>query len=185
MDIIDYSLLAKAMLFYTAFGYDQVETPWLVGRESCHATLPVSEASAAMTVGDRYLVGSAEQGFVESRLPIGKYISVSPCFRAGDISPYHQETFLKAELHRTDDVSDGALHDMVGQAFAFFSEHSGYYPKIISTLEGWDIAINGIEVGSYGRREIPGYVWIYGTGIALPRLSQVSTNVQNGLTKMG
>jgi hypothetical protein len=34
-----------------------------------------------------------------------------------------------------------------------------------------DLTINGIEVGSYGKREFKNIKWIYGTGLAEPRFS--------------
>jgi hypothetical protein len=42
----------------------------------------------------------------------------------------------------------------------------------VKTDVGYDLEINGIEVGSYGRREVGDFTWVYGTGLALPRFSQ-------------
>jgi hypothetical protein len=47
-----------------------------------------------------------------------------------------------------------------------------------------DIVINGIEVGSYGLRvlNLTGFIWIYGTGLALPRMTQAIKEFENGRT---
>ena len=43
--------------------------------------------------------------------------------------------------------------------------------EIIKTDIGYDITINGEELGSYGIRKCEFLKWIYGTGCAEPRLS--------------
>ena len=44
----------------------------------------------------------------------------------------------------------------------------------------WDISLNGIEVGSYGYRTYAGHHWIFGTGLALPRMTiALEKDVQN------
>jgi hypothetical protein len=50
--------------------------------------------------------------------------------------------------------------------------HNNSSVDIVATDEGYDININGIEVGSYGFREIGDFMWVYGTGLAEPRFSQ-------------
>jgi len=47
-------------------------------------------------------------------------------------------------------------------------------PRACQTLESFDIEIDGVEYGSYGLRyhEDIG-VWVYGTGVALPRFQQI------------
>jgi hypothetical protein len=39
--------------------------------------------------------------------------------------------------------------------------------------ESYDIECNGVELGSYGVRHFENIDWIYGTGLAEPRLSTV------------
>ncbi len=41
--------------------------------------------------------------------------------------------------------------------------------EIVATDEGWDLEVNGIEVGSYGFRQSGGRRWACATGLALPR----------------
>ena len=45
--------------------------------------------------------------------------------------------------------------------------HVKYMGKEMYDIE----SCNGIELGSYGIREFAGFRWIYGTGVAEPRLS--------------
>ena len=49
--------------------------------------------------------------------------------------------------------------------------HSKNSVDVVPTKEGYDLMINGIEVGSYGLRMGNGYEWVYGTGLAEPRFS--------------
>jgi hypothetical protein len=170
--LIDYALIADAVAHYGSCGYRQVEVPWLVSARACFATLPIENANHAMPVGDRFLVGSAEQGFLETDLPLGRYLAISPCFRNDVEDRFHQKTFMKVELHQTDDTSDAALLMMIVAAVDFFRGHATSEDiAVMRTIDGADIEVNGIEVGSYGRRTVNGLTWLYGTGLALPRLS--------------
>jgi hypothetical protein len=171
--VIDYGVLASAFHFYSAFQYRRVEVPWLVSTEACFATLDYANAASAMYVANRdeYLVGSAEQGFLDIDLASGRYMAASPCFRAGEIDKLHQEYFMKLELHRTDDVSDHALVDLIGHARRFHEIHFHHGVDVVATDQGWDIEYQGIELGSYGRRQHGDRTWLYGTGVALPRLT--------------
>lgn len=46
--------------------------------------------------------------------------------------------------------------------------------KIERTVEGADLTIDGIEIGSYGIRTYNTITWIYGTGLAEPRFSKAN-----------
>lgn len=178
--MMDYQLLANAAFHYTQAGFTQVETPWLVDRSTVLATIPPEALSGIMTVeGRNCLVGSAEQGFLEMDLEPGRYFSVSPCFRAGEIGDFHQETFMKLELHRTDDVSTEALIAMLEGALAFFRSRTETPVRVTQIADDeFDVEINDIEVGSYGRRKAFGRTWLYGTGLALPRFN-LAVNVSS------
>jgi hypothetical protein len=43
--------------------------------------------------------------------------------------------------------------------------------RLVTTEDGLDVEIGGIEVGSYGTRLHEGFSWNYGTGLAEPRFS--------------
>lgn len=170
--LIDYTLLGDAMRHYIESGWRQVEVPWLVSHKACFATLSTENRDAAMQVKSRFLVGSAEQGFLDLDLPPGRYVSCSPCFRAGEMDDLHQETFMKVELHRTDNTTDDALDEMIDTVYGWHRLHSrNRVMEMVETPEGYDLEMAGVEVGSYGRRTAIGRTWLYGTGLALPRFT--------------
>jgi len=186
---IDWQHIAEAVSFYTKAGYRYLEVPWLVSREAILKTLPEDHVPISCVFGD--LVGSAEQSFIqmtvvdEQKLD-GKYVAVTPCFRDDRLDQEHQRAFMKVELieiHRDIALSRGgkkglwacsALEQMINDAKTFFGSIAG-----TSTLEvtpiamdmGFDLELNGVEVGSYGVRTHGAWIWVYGTGYASPRFS--------------
>lgn len=180
-NIVDYKLLSKAIKFFSHKGYTQVETPWRVSEESINLTFKSSEAFKS---DDKFLVGSAEQGFLEmisdGILEYGRYMSVSPCFRNEKEDYYHQQEFIKLELIDIILVKNMfALNLMRDNVLKFITKHLKVKSSsivVVSTNDDstdFDILIDGIEYGSYGFRNIEEKVYIYGTGIALPRASKI------------
>ncbi len=165
---IDWKLLSEAVMFYECFQYTSVEVPWRVDPAIIRVTHgdPINESDGLA------LIGSAEQGFIAIRdkLTPGKYMSVSPCFRTDVVDDLHQSDFMKIELYRTDECSDEALVGMIDDAFMMMERDIDC--QIVETHEGFDIMAHAIELGSYGRRQHGDHVWLYGTGLALPRFSQ-------------
>lgn len=192
--VINYSLLGRAATLYAELGYKQIEVDWMV-------PYPISLATHNSKDGifptiDRHgndlaLVGSAEQGFlkavVDGRIvPDRKYMSISPCFRRGDIGPINQECFIKLELSAISLNDDRIRHVMMSDAHNVFqqlgleaSRIKVFYENDIDTDPNldfvfWQDATTPVELGSYGYREIKGLTdynfWLhYGTGLALPR----------------
>lgn len=180
-NIVDYKLLSKAIKFFSHKGYTQVETPWRVSEESINLTFKSSEAFKS---DDKFLVGSAEQGFLEmisdGILDYGRYMSVSPCFRNEKEDYFHQQEFIKLELIDIILVKNMfALNLMRDAVIKFITKHLKVKSSsivVVSTNDDstdFDILIDGIEYGSYGFRNIGEKVYIYGTGIALPRASKI------------
>lgn len=180
-NIVDYKLLSKAIKFFSHKGYTQVETPWRVSEESINLTFKSSESFKS---DDKFLVGSAEQGFLEmisdGILEYGRYMSVSPCFRNEKEDYYHQQEFIKLELIDIILVKNMfALNLMRDNVLKFITKHLKVKSSsivVVSTNDDstdFDILIDGIEYGSYGFRNIEEKVYIYGTGIALPRASKI------------
>lgn len=180
-NIVDYKLLSKAIKFFSHKGYTQVETPWRVSEESINLTFKSSESFKS---DDKFLVGSAEQGFLEmisdGILEYGIYMSVSPCFRNENEDYYHQQEFIKLELIDIILVKNMfALNLMRDNVLKFITKHLKVKSSsivVVSTNDDstdFDILIDGIEYGSYGFRNIEEKVYIYGTGIALPRASKI------------
>ena len=167
--LIDWSCIASAMEHYQLYGYRAIEVPWLIDPASSRVTFNGS----AFEVRNKVLLGSAEQGFYEVNPPIGRYVSCSPCFRNDPIDDLHQQDFMKVELYQTDDISDWALRMMIRTACDFFEKYISV--QIVETPDGFDIEHRGIELGSYGRRTVGDRIWLYGTGVALPRLTVAQT----------
>lgn len=174
---IDYNKIAYAIEYYQGLGYEYIQVPWLIGREATYVTLP--ENKKAHDTFDGFLVGSAEQSYIQMMLDgtlnFGKYVTITPCFRnEQNKDKYHHTYFEKVELiNYSENVSELDLIDVTYDAFNFFKK---YLPvETISTEEGFDIVDknNKIELGSYGIRKYDKYSWIYATGVAEPRLSQV------------
>lgn len=179
---INWRAIAEAIDFYAEHKFEYVEVPWVVSHAAIYATLP-KDKQPFRTQKQSFLVGSAEQSFLqmmlEGKLPHGKFVTASPCFRDDDVDQLHFKDFFKVELiHRISSLAPthiASLTDIMMQsAVHFFSSRmSGKDSiQIVRTDIGSDICINGIEVGSYGYRTYYGYDWIYGTGLAEPRLSQ-------------
>jgi len=80
---IHWDRLARAVEFYRHMGFRYVEVPWAVTPSVTKLTLPAGIES--FHVGERDLIGSAEQGLLQlikaGFLPPGKYVACSPCFR--------------------------------------------------------------------------------------------------------
>lgn len=172
--MIDYGKIADAITFYKDFQY--IEAPWATSLKALSITMPPGHK--LFPLEDRYLVASAEQSFLQmiqdKLLKPGKYLTVTPCFRDDPISETHQRYFIKAELINYTEKT-WELDEMLQQAFKFFQRY--LKPQIVetSTPDALSFDINsskGIELGSYGIRYHSdiGY-WIYGTGVAEPRLS--------------
>jgi hypothetical protein len=198
---IDWSTLSAALEWYTSEGFEYVEVPWAVPTNVVAITLPATRAPYGVIEDGRNfqnaLVGSAEQSFLHVTLRgilgLGtestprSYVAISPCFRDDAIDQVHQKQFMKVELFEPYhlEASEAFLNDrlrrVIRKARDFFLK---YIPvenlEVVSTREGWDIMGNGVELGSYGIRvcQLPGttldvFTWVYGTGVAEPRLSQV------------
>jgi len=178
---IHWDRLARAVEFYRHMGFRYVEVPWAVTPSVTKLTLPAGIES--FHVGERDLIGSAEQGLLQlikaGFLPPGKYVACSPCFRnERQLDDLHQHRFMKVEL--IDTSSDQDLRELLSFARHFFSMEGA---EVVETLQtdsrnpAWpqiDLEWGGIELGSYGTRTIDGLTWTYGTGVSEPRFSHVT-----------
>lgn len=183
--MIDYSLLHKCEVYYTNLGYPRIEAPWMVSEYIDNVTKPKGVPSFQINVNQKCLVASGEQSFLElymkRYLPKGRFFTITPCFRYELRDDLHCKTFMKAELIQTDEVNEDALLKMVNQASKFFQE---YIPnaEIVKTDIGYDIEVDGNELGSYGIRKSDFLEWIYGTACAEPRLSRLIKKYGNGVS---
>jgi hypothetical protein len=176
---IDWRLLSSAVEYYKNCGYHYVEVPWLVHESVNRMTLPRNTSSLKIE-NKGSLIGSAEQGILSlvlsNQLERGKYVACSPCFRnEPHLDKYHQTYFMKVELYNDIDVNEIAVGCMIHTVEDFLTyeiEGLQRYQLIHDDKTNEiDILLNGIEIGSYGIRTINGHSWVYGTGLALPRLT--------------
>lgn len=183
MNPIDYALAGDAISHYRGAGFRYVEAPWSVSSQAIEITIPRDHDPMMVwhpTLTEGFLVGSAEQGFLQMMLdgaiPSGRYVAAGPCWRDDPVDEWHQRYFFKVEL--IDIASPRGVFEpfhveqMVDAARSFMKERCGTgVIETVKTDEGFDLTLNGIEVGSYGHRRHDKLDWIYGTGLALPRFS--------------
>lgn len=174
---IDYAKIGAAQAYYSNLGYQECAVPWILSFEPYNATRPPNRKEFYCL--DGYLNASGEQSFLElmiQGIPLTKHYCVTPCFRDEPIiDATHHRSFMKLELINTDATLEN-LQAMISDAVTFFSN---YIPVVViptnSEQTAFDIVDkhNTIELGSYGIRTYQGHTWIYGTGIALPRLDTI------------
>ena len=159
----------------------------MVGPDAVFATTSlgrfVHSVNHPTLVANNYLVGSAEQSFIQrmmdGSLPrFGKYQAITPCFRDDEIDDQHQQYFMKLEL-----IHVGANHDSLAyvlkDAVSVIRSLTSRRINVVKTEDGYDICsvqddMSLVEIGSYGYRELasdPSIKWVYGTGLAEPRFS--------------
>lgn len=130
---------------------------------------------------NKTLVASGEQGYLylmlKGFLPKGKYVTITPCFRNESQGLLHRKQFIKCELIDVDSNSDESLQSILRDATSFMRK---YLQVEIIPTEGeklasasYDLRYEGVELGSYGIRQFGSMRWIYGTGIAEPRFSEI------------
>lgn len=186
---IDFQTVSRAISEYRSRGYKYVDTPWYVSADALTATLPKERSGFSMwhpeIPHDKFLVGSAEQGFIQlmldGKIEPGSYCSAGPCFRdEPEVDELHRYSFFKVELIKICVLGEKPeLIDVWKMAMAAKDVHQALYfltsrkaldqLRLVKTEQGYDIELAGVEVGSYGLREHAGHRWLYGTGLALPR----------------
>jgi hypothetical protein len=171
--MINWGRLAHALEYYEEAGYTRLEVPWIVGHPAYDAMRP--EASLPFVTLGGYLVASAEQSFFQELMAgrhIDRAVTLTPCFRHEVYDSLHLPYFMKVELIEAGDTSGRWLDWMIETAIQLFEHYIGV--EVVLTPIGFDLVAKGtlIELGSYGRRRFGPYQWLYGTGLAEPRLSQ-------------
>jgi len=183
---INWENLSTGIDYYKTRAFKYIEVPWFIPTEIMHITYD-GPYRFKTPLGD--MIGSAEQSFLHLQfnqgLAPGRYMTITPCFRDEPETEFNFKQFIKLELYITDDVSEKRLQKAINTCQWFMYNmlcDEGVYvnPEIKDMGDGtFDIECEGIELGSYGIREHEGHKWIYATGIAEPRLSQVTEIVVN------
>lgn len=197
---IDYDIVAKAISYYELAGYVYIDVPWQASIDALMITAPSSFSKEDVArANPNGFVASGEQSFLQmaldKKLSRGKYCCATPCFRPNDNlkDGLHFPNFFKVELieYMGDDFSDpikkaGTVDSMIEKAAIFMENILGKDLEIEPIIDDeragcqsffcCDIVtpMTNIELGSYGYR-VANQIgsWIYGTGVALPRLTIV------------
>ena len=99
--MINYKYISEAIDFYVKCRFEYLEVPWFCSLQALDFTKPPEKRTCESFVG--HLVGSGEQSFIElwlrGKLPQGRYVCATPCFRDEDIlDNFHRNYFFKVEL---------------------------------------------------------------------------------------
>lgn len=178
--MINYKLIDDSIQFYDKLGYKRIESPWTVTKAISDITRPINRKDFTIQEKNKVLVASGEQSFlylmVKGFLPPGKYQTVTPCFRDEPFDLTHTKYFLKNELIITDNVNTSNLDQVISDAMSFFKTIVKK-PELLVCIEdiedNYDIKYCDCELGSYGIRTHGHLKWIYGTGLAEPRTSNI------------
>lgn len=172
--MIDHTKIADAEAFYECNGYQKIDVPWVIERDAYQATFPEGRFPF-FTLGG-FLPASGEQSFIQmmlnGELSEGKFQCTTPCFRdEAEYDELHLPYFYKVELIV---VGSSNFHYITKDAKNFFGKYCSVGREPISHDQVDLVEVGtGIELGSYGRRTFKDFCWVYGTGVAEPRLSQV------------
>lgn len=176
--VVSTSKIYEAIQHYSQ-GYTMIDVPLVVDIDASAHTSPEGKTEHYHNDTKVY-VASAEQSFLqlhkEGNLLSGKYMALTPCYRDEITDDLHLKMFLKLELIHVEPEGSAyeALAMVAGEAFKLFSK---YIPvRYVRTKDGVDIVsvVGEHELGSYGiRNTMDGTCYIYGTGIAEPRLSSI------------
>jgi seryl-tRNA synthetase len=180
--MIDYGRLDRSVKFYEKEGYQRIESPWTVTKAVSSITKPPGGKDWEIIGKDKVLVASGEQSFLylylKGFLPKGKYQTITPCFREEPFDHTHTKYFMKNELIITDNVNEQSLKSIIYSAKEFFENELECDVQVVETIQGYDLEVNGIEIGSYGIRSCDYLEWVYGTGLAEPRFSAIKNMIR-------
>lgn len=175
--MIDYSRLSRSLSFFEKNGIIRIELPWTVTKAVSEITKPDGKSEWEITGKSKVLVASGEQSFLylylKGFLPKGRFMGITPCFRDEVFDVTHTKYFMKNEIIITDKVDEENLLWLVRTCKKFFEIELKREVKIVKTDEGYDLEVDGIEIGSYGIRSCEYLDWIYGTALAEPRMSLI------------
>jgi hypothetical protein len=175
--MIDYNLLNNSIIYYKDKGFNRIETPWLVTAAVDNITKPKDAEPYIVEAKKKNLIASGEQGFLylylKEYLPLGKFQTVTPCFRNDSFDFTHTKYFMKNELIQTDVTTISTLEEIVDNALSFYQPFFNKKLNVETTKDGLDIMLDDYELGSYGIRECEFLKWVYGTACAEPRTSKL------------
>lgn len=186
--MIDYERLGRSQTYYAENGFYRIEVPWIINSAITDLTKPSYVESHMIANSLDALVGSGEQSFLymymKGHLPEehGRYQTITPCFRQDSTDFIHNETFMKNELIILSEVNEKTLIDVIDICKVFFYAEIGVKPELITAYDEsglhYDLECKGVEVGSYGIRDLGFLKYIYATGCAEPRTTAVKKMIK-------
>lgn len=179
--MINYEFIADSIKYYESHNFKRIEAPWTVSEYVDNITKPIEVPSFQLKHNNKCLVASGEQSFLylylKNHLPKGQFQATTPCYRFESFDFLHSKYFIKNELIKTDIVNTNELIKIVDICFGFYKKYISDI-NIIETSIGFDIMYKDIEIGSYGIRSCNFLEWIYATGCAEPRLSNIIKTIR-------
>lgn len=202
--------IADAVAHYQKLGYLYTEVPWIVDELFSCFTCSEPEKIVYTQDETTLIGSAEQSFFMEvfkGTLKVNQlYTTVSPCFRPrdNDSSTYHYPQFHKVELGayaQCPPAANSLLESIKEDALAFFAsfidKNEIFFKKEdiklvsissyeIETLNNLDFYYKDIEIGSYGIRKITSkrtestYFWVFGTGLAEPRFSELLKSTNKG-----
>jgi hypothetical protein len=189
-ELLDFQYLLEAKNFYEDRGWKYIETPWVVSAEAMNITRPAWVSALTQPT----FVASGEQSFLElalqKRLKPGRWQTLTPCHRPqdGDAEDgIHFSQFYKLELmwYKLEQMPAPAdpivvVTDVMDYCLSHWDLELLVKPitdEPRAECETWsacDLEYDWVELGSYGNRshKTVGH-WVYGTGLAEPRFSDL------------
>jgi hypothetical protein len=175
--MIDFKKLNDSIPYYMSWGYQRIEVPWTVSKQISDITRPPNAKDFKIEGKDKVLVASGEQSFLylfnKGFLPRGTYQAITPCFRDEPFTSLHTKYFIKNELITTEIIDLDSVVGMVETALEFFQKYLPDAEVVKFSDEMYDIVYKGDELGSYGIRRCDFLEYVYGTGLAEPRLTRI------------
>jgi len=198
LDTDSLALMHGALNLLSSVGFTFVDLPWAVYSMYSDATRPKDARDFETPLGS--LVASGEQSFLQMwnrrELPpllssLG-YVGWTPCFRDEPVhDELHQGAFLKVEWFVPFPKDPGnelqALLEIQKVVFISMAQMVGVDLDTAKAgieveqtdTHAYDINVGGIEIGSYGLRYFMGGIYLYGTGLALPRFNVAFAKLRN------
>lgn len=176
LNMINYQIIQDSIEYYELKGFKRIESPWTVTKAISDITKPTNGTDWTIKEKNKVLVASGKQSFLylynKGFLPKGKFQTCTPCFRDEPFDSFHTKYFIKNELIITDITKYYSLLDLVNDCKDFFEKYLKKCHIIQTNTYSYDILYKDIELGSYGIRQCDFLTWIYGTGVAEPRLTR-------------
>lgn len=166
--------IATIIQEYIHLGYHFIQVPYYVEKMCIEETMPSWCVAPEHDIGN-YYVGSGEQSFLQminnGEVKEGKYMCITPCYRDEEKNDdLHLRIFLKVELIN---VNSTDYNSMIADAKSVLQKFKQNEIDIrVIDENSSDLEYNGIEIGSYGKRNFRGTDYVFGTGVAFPRFQQ-------------